>query len=568
MGQTAVITGGNSGIGFMTARELVRRGWRVIITGRDEDKLGAAADALAREGPGAAEWRKADFASFAQVRALAQSLSGEPRIDLLINNIGVALTQRRVSEDGNEMMLQVNHLAPFLLTNLLIEKLKASAPARIVNVSSRMHRNARDFGFGDFQFARFYHVGRAYARTKLYNILFTRELSRRLAGTGVTANALHPGMIRTEIGRDGDLRGIAGVVWPLLQRWYGRPLEEGSRVPLHLATAPELEGVSGKYFTTSLREAEPGALAQDDAAARTLWEMSAKAVGLEAPAAAVPEPAPVKLFVPPGHYYSPIVHPVEAERRLAALEAAPVPDALPGIRLDRPEMVRTWRTLVPFLASIPFPDRKEPRYRYAFENDFYSWGDGSVLHAMLRLHRPRRLVEIGSGWSSACTLDTVEHYMGGDCELTFIEPFPQSLRDLIGHDARARIIEAPVQQVPLAVFTALQEGDVLFIDSTHVLRTGGDVCFELFEILPRLARGVLVHFHDMFWPFEYPRRWAVDENRSWNELYAVRLMLSGSDDWRIVLFNDYLGRFERPMIEATYPPFLNNPGGALWLQRR
>ena len=141
-----------------------------------------------------------------------------------------------------------------------------------------MHRNARDFGFDDFQFARSYRVAKAYARTKLYNVMFTRELARRLAGSGVTANALHPGMIQTEIGTDGDLRGIAAFVWPLLQRWKGRPIEEGARVPVHLATAPELEGVSGKYFTTSLREAEPSVLAQDDAAAKQLWDMSERLV--------------------------------------------------------------------------------------------------------------------------------------------------------------------------------------------------------------------------------------------------------------------------------------------------
>jgi NAD(P)-dependent dehydrogenase (short-subunit alcohol dehydrogenase family) len=268
--KTAVVTGGNSGIGFETARELARRGWRVIITGRDAEKLRAAADAIG----GSATVQVGDFASFAQVRALGAALNEEPRIDVLVNNIGIALTGRRVTQDGNEMMLQVNHLSPFLLTGLLLGKLKASAPARIVNVSSKMHRNARDFGFGDFQFARSYGVGKAYARTKLYNVLFTHELARRLAGAGVTANALHPGMIRTEIGNGGDLRGIAGLVWPLLQRWKGRPVEEGARVPVHLATAPELEGVTGKYFTTSLREAEPSAPAQDEAAARKLWEMS------------------------------------------------------------------------------------------------------------------------------------------------------------------------------------------------------------------------------------------------------------------------------------------------------
>jgi retinol dehydrogenase-14 len=268
--KTAVVTGGNSGIGFMTARELARLGWRVIITGRDAEKLRATAEAI---GP-AASVQVADFASFAQVRALGAALNQEPRIDVLVNNIGVSLSRQQRSRDGNDMMLQVNHLSPFLLTTLLLDKLRASVPARIVTVSSRMHANARDFGFDDFQFARSYNVGKAYARTKLYNVLFTRELARRLAGSGVTANALHPGMIQTEIGKDGDLRGIAGLVWPLLQRWKGRPVEEGARVPVHLATAPELEGVTGKYFTTSLREAEPGALAQDDAAARRLWEMS------------------------------------------------------------------------------------------------------------------------------------------------------------------------------------------------------------------------------------------------------------------------------------------------------
>jgi NAD(P)-dependent dehydrogenase (short-subunit alcohol dehydrogenase family) len=273
--KTAVITGGNSGIGFATARELGRLGWRVIITGRDEAKLRAAAREI-----GNAELRVADFASFAQVRALAQALNAEPRIDLLINNIGIALSGRHVSEDGNEMMLQVNHLSPFLLTNLIVAKLKGSAPARIVNVASRAHRGARDFGFDDFQFARAYNVGKAYARTKLYNVLFTRELARRLAATGVTANALHPGVIRTQIGHDGDLRGIANLVWPLLQRWRGEPPEAGARVVMHLATAPELQNVTGKYISTSLRETEPSALAQDDAAAKRLWQMSAALVGL------------------------------------------------------------------------------------------------------------------------------------------------------------------------------------------------------------------------------------------------------------------------------------------------
>src|SRR5262249_36932105 len=148
---------------------------------------------------------------------------------------------------------------------------------------------------------------------------------------------------------------------------------------------------------------------------------------------------------------------------------------------------------------------------------------------------------------SACTIDTVERFLSHECELTFIEPYPALLRTLFGGIVpRAEVIEKPVQEVPLSVFESLQANDILFIDSTHVMSTGSDVCFELLEILPRLAPGVLVHFHDMFWPFEYPRPWAVDENRSWNELYAVRAFLIGNRTWHVVLFNDYMAKLERP----------------------
>lgn len=271
--KTAIVTGGNSGIGFQTARELTRLGWRVIITGRDEGKLRAAAAAI-----GGVVWRKGDFASFRDVRALAQALDAEPRIDVLVNNIGISLSRQQKTEDGNDAMLQVNHLSPFLLTGLLLDRLKASAPARIVNVASRAHIWANGLGFDDFQFTRNYSARAAYARTKLYNILFTRELARRVAGSGVTANALHPGVIRTKIGHDGDLTGLASIVWPLLQRWRGEPVEAGARVTMHVATAPELDGVSGKYFSTDLREAAPSVLAQDDRAAVMLWAKSEELV--------------------------------------------------------------------------------------------------------------------------------------------------------------------------------------------------------------------------------------------------------------------------------------------------
>jgi hypothetical protein len=274
------------------------------------------------------------------------------------------------------------------------------------------------------------------------------------------------------------------------------------------------------------------------------------------------------LYVPPGHFFSPVVDPTEADRHISRLEGNPIPLSLDGIKINREKMIEKWNSLLPFLNNIPFSQFKTSGFRYAFENPAYSWGDGSILYAMLRSHQPRRVIEVGSGWSSACALDTMDRYFKSECEFTFVDPYPQLLNSLIGKLAKnVRVIEMPIQQVPLAAFEALEAGDILFIDSTHVLRTGSDVCFELFEVLPCLASGVLVHFHDMFWPFEYPRLWAVDENRSWNELYAVRALLTNNDDWRITFFNDYFAKTERKLIAASYPDFLKKSGGALWLQR-
>jgi Methyltransferase domain/Domain of unknown function (DUF4214) len=277
----------------------------------------------------------------------------------------------------------------------------------------------------------------------------------------------------------------------------------------------------------------------------------------------------IKLFAPAGHFYSPVVHPLVATDHYDALEAAGAVNSVPGIAIDRIAMLNSWMQMLPFMASNPFPTTKTPECRYAFDNPAYSWGDACVLHAMLRLHRPKQLIEIGSGWSSACTLDTVERYLENECAITFIEPYPELLQSLVGNCAQgvARIIEKPVQKVPVKLFEELECGDFLFIDSTHLLSTGSDVCYELFDILPRLRSGVFVHFHDVFWPFEYPRSWAVNENRSWNELYALRLMLTNSREWEIAFFNDYFAKNERDQIEHQFANFLLNSGGALWLRR-
>jgi hypothetical protein len=276
-----------------------------------------------------------------------------------------------------------------------------------------------------------------------------------------------------------------------------------------------------------------------------------------------------ELWVPPGHFYSPIADRKEASKACARAEQQSRVQSIVGIDIDKETMLRTWGNLVPLMIDNPFPVKPTTGYRYAFDNPSYSYGDGSVLQAMIRYFSPKRIIEVGTGWSSACMVDTVERYCANECELIFIDPYPELSRRLVG-DTKLNVqtFASGVQDIPLEVFDQLNQNDILFIDSTHVLRTGSDVCRELFEIFPRLSSGVLVHLHDMFWPFEYPRHWAVDENRSWNELYAVRAFLMYNKEWEIVMFNDFLAKFERQMIAATCPRFLENTGGALWLRRK
>ena len=242
--KVCLVTGANSGIGRVAALGLAERGATVVLVCRNEERGGPVLEEIRRNGRGSAELLVADLASQRQVRAVAAAfLARFDRLDVLINNAGVAgWGTRLVTEDGLERTFAVNHLAPFLLTALLSDRLKASAPARVVTVSSAAHRNYA-LHFDDLQGERRYSAFGAYSRSKLANILFTYELARRLEGTGVTANCLHPGVVATGIFRN-------------LPRWmrmvFVRPLalspEKGADTMLYLAAAPEVAGVSGHYF--------------------------------------------------------------------------------------------------------------------------------------------------------------------------------------------------------------------------------------------------------------------------------------------------------------------------------
>lgn len=273
-----------------------------------------------------------------------------------------------------------------------------------------------------------------------------------------------------------------------------------------------------------------------------------------------------RLFVPPGHFYSPVV---DAHAVISMFDRNTACRSVPGIHLAESEQVEKWHALLPYLKSVPFSDAQKDGFRYRFDNPTFGIGDASIYCAMLQLHRPRKLVEVGSGFSSACALDTIEHCLDHHVDVTLIEPYPELLNSLMTDADRQRttVISQGVQDVNLDVFSALEDGDFLFIDSTHVLKTGSDVHCELFEVLPALKPGVIIHIHDIFWPFEYPRAWVVDENRSWNELYALRAFLTNNANYHIEFFNDYFAQNFRPTIAQDCPSLLGNPGGSLWLRK-
>lgn len=273
----AIVTGATSGIGEITALALAREGWTVGIVCRSREK-GEATRARIRSATGQdVGLHLADLGSQREIRGVGDEiLARYPRIDLLVNNAGIVNLSRQVSADGIEAVFAVNHLGPFLLTNLLLARITASAPARIVNVASDGHRVVRGIRFEDPGFAEDWSWWRVYGHSKLANVLFTTELARRLEGTGVTVNCVHPGAVATGLGANNGW--IARLVLPVLRPFFRSP-EQGAATSIFVATAPAVEGVTGRYFA-NCREVRPSRAAQDAAAARRLWELSARMTGL------------------------------------------------------------------------------------------------------------------------------------------------------------------------------------------------------------------------------------------------------------------------------------------------
>jgi len=275
-GQVCVVTGATSGIGKAAAAALAQQGAEIIVVGRDPARAEATAAAIQAGGAPPPKVEIADLARLDQVRALAGRLNQTlDRIDVLINNAGLVLNERRLTPDGYEYVFAVNHLAPFLLTNLLRPKLTASAPARVITVSSDAHTAAR-LDLDDPNLEHGWSSWRSYSNSKLANILFTRELARRLDGTGVTANCLHPGVVRTGFGRDARPLMRVGIT---IARPFMLSPERCADTIVYLASSPDVAAKTGGYYVKR-EPREPSAAARDDGLARGLWETSERLTGL------------------------------------------------------------------------------------------------------------------------------------------------------------------------------------------------------------------------------------------------------------------------------------------------
>ncbi len=274
-----------------------------------------------------------------------------------------------------------------------------------------------------------------------------------------------------------------------------------------------------------------------------------------------------RLWVPPGHFYSPIPDPDEVARDAPRLFGGLVSE-LPGVDLGVDLQKRVYDALAPGFDAIELAEAPDPARRYHAANDFFPYCDAFFLTALVRLVRPRRAVEVGSGFSSAAFLDASERWLDGALALRCVEPHPERLLGLLRPEDGARIAldRCRCQDVPLAAFEALAAGDVLFIDSSHVAKTGSDVNFLFFEVLPRLAEGVLVHVHDVPFPFEYDRS-VVLEGRAWNEAYLVRAFLQFNDAFKILLHPSAFGAHGEALGRPLPERCRRGGSSSLWLVR-
>lgn len=273
-----------------------------------------------------------------------------------------------------------------------------------------------------------------------------------------------------------------------------------------------------------------------------------------------------KTWVPLGHFYSPIPSLNEIKKNENKIFSNP--RSIESININEGVQLEIYKKIINFYHQLPFVDDHKDDLLYYFKNPAFSYADGISLYSMIRIFEPKRLIEVGSGYSSCVSLDTNRLFLSNKMDLIFIEPYPELLKSLTSKTKTPlKIIDINLQDVSIEVFKNLEKNDILFIDSTHVSKTGSDVNYIFFEILPVLKSGVVVHFHDIFYPFEYPKSW-VYEGRSWNEDYMLRAFLQYNDQFEILFFNDFMFKKHRDLLEEHTPLYLKNGGGSIWLRKK
>lgn len=272
---------------------------------------------------------------------------------------------------------------------------------------------------------------------------------------------------------------------------------------------------------------------------------------------------------PPGHYYSPIAEPQEYidQQKKDSSSSDFVP---PEINFNEDHQIMLLKQFESFYSEMPFQIIKTDDLRFSFDNEFFTYADAITLYSMMRTYKPKRIIEIGSGFSSALILDTNEKFFKNNIELTFIEPNPERLIDNLKTNENVNIIKRKIQEVEVSLFQTLDDDDFLLIDTSHVSKSGGDVNHIYFNILPYLKKGVKIHIHDIFFPFEYPEKWVVEERRSWNEIFLLRSFLAFNNAFEILFFNDYIAKKQTQFLEEKMPDFLlrnSTVCGGIWIEK-
>jgi predicted O-methyltransferase YrrM len=271
------------------------------------------------------------------------------------------------------------------------------------------------------------------------------------------------------------------------------------------------------------------------------------------------------MHYPPGHFYSP----VPSTKEVREFSNSYFKNEVQGVNLNEEVQLVLLKQLSQYYDEMPFADGRKEGLRYYFKNGFFSYADGIILYSMLRHLKPRKIIEIGSGFSSSVMLDVNEKYSIGS-NIKFIEPNPKRLNSLLHENDRAgvELWQTRLQDMDLGHFKALSAGDILFVDSSHVSKIGSDINFIFFEILPCLSSNVYIHIHDIFFPFEYPKEYVVDLGRAWNEAYMLRNFLSFNDSFEIVFFNDFLAKRHPEKVNDAFPLFMRQTGSSIWLRKK